>query len=142
MLCLPQLCRTEIVRVVRLRVAVAARGERPLTLAVPADLACSTETVRVSRGGVAVAALGQTPTLDTLRPGTAGGVGLICCRVTVAPGGEGRLTGAVLQDHTNSLNILTSHLQIIIKTIQFIGEIVTYALKSHHPKALLEVRTL
>ena len=94
---IPELCRTEIVRVVRLRVAVTARGERTLTPAVPADLACSTETVRVSGVGVAVTALRQTPTLNTLSPGTAGGVGLICCRVTVAPGGEGRLTGAVLQ---------------------------------------------
>ena len=94
---IPEVCRTEIVRVVRLRVAVTARGERPLTPAVLTDLACRAETIRVRSGGVAVTAPGQTPALDTLRPGTAGGVGLISCRVTVAPGGEGRLTGAVLQ---------------------------------------------
>ena len=85
-----------MVRVVRLRVAVTARGERSLTLAALADLACRTEAVRVVRLGVTVTALGQTPTLDTLRPGGAGGGRGVCRGVTVAAGGEGRLAGAVL----------------------------------------------
>ena len=96
---LPEVCRTEIVRVVGLRVAVTARGQRPLTPAVLTDLACRTETVGVGSGGVAVAALGQTATLDTLSSGTAGGGRIVSSRVTVTAGREGRLAGAVLQDH-------------------------------------------
>ena len=103
---LPELCRTEIVRVVRLRVAVTARGERPLTPAVLTGLACRAETIRVIRGGVAVAAPGKTTALDTLRPRTAGGVGRLSSRATVAAGGEGRLAGAVLQQQ-NKLETLS-----------------------------------
>ena len=104
---IPQLCRTEIVRVVRLRVAVTARGERPLTLAVLTDLACTTETIRVRRRGVAVTAPGETPALNTLSPRTAGGVGLLSTRVTVTARGERWLTGAVLQGYNKTHHILS-----------------------------------
>ena len=104
---LPEVCRTEIVRVVGLLVAVTARGERSLTLAALADLARRTEAVRVVRLGVAVTALGQTPTLDTLRPGTAGGGRVLGCRVAVTAGREGRLAGAVLQVVRQSQSMTT-----------------------------------
>ena len=94
---IPELCRTEIVRVVRLRVAVTARGKRLLTLTVLTHLASTTETIRVGCGGVAVTAPGETPALNTLRPRTAGGVGLISTRVAVTARGKRWLTGAVLQ---------------------------------------------
>ena len=111
----PEVRWAEVVRVVSLRVTLAAGGQRPLARAVLRSAAVIThascvtchaahltrlargaEAVRVGGGGVAVAAARQADALHARGVRGARGVGLGSRGVTVAAGGEGGLAGAVL----------------------------------------------